>query len=755
MDRGFRAALERVLLMVGCLLSIPAIVDAQDDAAPPEPAADLAAPLPVDPSRSPLASDPKSADELLEATLLMVDIARLDLAELYLNKLLAETLDDETLLALRDKYGAAAFLKLARIDQLNPGAAKLLDLSNAAAIKQANDPERIARLIADLHEELEARAVAEAELISLGTPVVPGLLAVLVDPVREKEHDAVLESILLIGQRAVPPLLGALTAPTAASTFRGHVITLLGQLEARAAVPYLWHPAQAPDESEDVRLAARNALARILGVTAETVGRLATEGTVARMLDDVREDFRHQHAWKTDENGKVSLWLWNAQQGTVAVRLLSPDEASDIVGLRLAREALSLAPDLRSTQVMYLALFLAADTRRIGFNRPLPEGPGTAHDTALAAGSEVALDVVAEALSSQRPAVAVAALKVFSEIGTLAQLQLAGGRKSVVVSAMDDPDPRVQFAAASAILQIDPTTPFRGAVRVVEILKRALVSDGRVHAVVGEVLPDRGAMIGGILREMGYEPLVFNSGREAFAAAAGRSDVELVVLHPNLIRWPLTETLANLRADSRTASIPIVIHGPSDLTRKMERKAHNYRLVAFSSAAETTSDFDRQLTPLLRQIKQVSMNAQERSAQRAAAAAWLAHIAQGRRTRIFDIRPAEPELVNLLNDEDLAPHALECLGEIATRTSQQRLAVVALDSQAPLDLRRSAAYKLAFHIQRFGLTLTKDEIAGLHKVWEAGREPAELRTAVGSVIGSLKPDATLAGKRLQQQSGKK
>ncbi len=752
MDRGFRGALER-LLLAGCLLGVPAIAPAQDDAAPAaEEPAEPAAPLPVDPSRTPLAADPKSPEELFEATLMMVDIARFDLAEIYLTKLLSESLDDELLLALREKYGVAAFLKLASVKRLNPGAEKLLDLSNAAAIKQANDPVRIARLIRDLGGDPEQRAVAEAELISLGAPVVPGLLAVLTDPVRADKHETVMEAILLIRERAIPPLIGALTAPDA--IFRSHVITMLGQLQASAAVPYLWHPAQAPDETEDVRLAARNALSQILGVNLETVGRLATEGVVARILDSAREHFRNSHVWKTNGAGKVALWWWSAPQGTVALRMVSPEEASDLVGLRLAREALSLAPQLRATQVMYLGFAFATDVRRAGFDRPLPEGPGTAHDTALAAGSEVIVDVIAEAVNSQRPAVAVAGLKVFSQIGTLAQLQLGGTQKSVIISALDYPDPRVQFAAASTILQIDPPKPFRGAARVVDVLKRALVTDGRAHAVIGEVSPDRGAMIGGILRELGYEPLVYSSGREAFAAAASRTDVELIVLHPNLIRWALSETLANLRGDSRTASIPIVIHGPSSLAPKMERKAQTLRLVAYSSAAETTSDFDRQLTPLLRQIKSTSMTVQERRAQRAAAAAWFAHIAQGRRTRIFDITVAEPELVNILEDEELAAYGLDALGEIPTRTSQQRMADVVLDIQAPLDLRRTAAYKLAFHLQRFGLMLSKSAIDGLHKVWEGSREPAELRTAVGSVIGSFKPDATLAGKRLKQQSAK-
>jgi hypothetical protein len=138
-------------------------------------------------------------------------------------------------------------------------------------------------------------------------------------------------------------------------------------------------------------------------------------------------------------------------------------------------------------------------------------------------------------------------------------------------------------------------------------------------------------------------------------------------------------------------------------------------------------------------------------AQRATAAAWLAHIAQGRRTKIFDIRPAEPELTELLSDEKLAPQALEVLGEIPTRTCQQTIADLVLNTQADVDLRRLAAIKLAFHIQRFGLVVPKSTIDGLHKVWQNVREVADLRTAVGGVIGSLKPDAELAGKRLKQQ----
>ncbi len=301
------------------------------------------------------------------------------------------------------------------------------------------------------------------------------------------------------------------------------------------------------------------------------VERLGTDGTVARLLKSAREHFRHEHDWKTA--GKVQLWSWSNKTGALVARQVEPDEASDIAAFKFAREAQALAPQLRSAQVLYLCLAFASDIRRTGFDKPLPTGPGTAHDVALSVGSDVAVDVIAEAFNSTRPAVAAAAFKVFSQTGTLTQMHLSGARRSPVVLGLDYPDPRVQFAAASAILQIDPPSSFRGSQRVVDILKRALQTDGRPHAVIGEVSTDRGAMIGGIMRELGYESLVFTSGREVFTAAADRSDVELIVLHPNMVRWPLSETLANLRADARTAKIPVIIHGPAQLTEKLQTQA--------------------------------------------------------------------------------------------------------------------------------------------------------------------------------------
>jgi CheY-like chemotaxis protein len=265
---------------------------------------------------------------------------------------------------------------------------------------------------------------------------------------------------------------------------------------------------------------------------------------------------------------------------------------------------------------------------------------------------------------------------------------------------------------------------------------------------VGEVSTQRAALVVGILQDLGYEAIAFASGRELFVEAARRSDVDLIVLHPNMIRWPLSETLANLRADSRTGGIPIVIHGPAGLRDKMRHHERVLRLVSFASEAQSTADFELQVEPFLRQIKTPPMDSAQRARHREAAIDWLAHIAQGRRTRIFDLSHAEAPLIEALVDPSLAARAIDAVVELASAESQEALFRVAVAQEAAPEVRESAALKLAFHIQRYGLLLKARQLEELHRAWRNEREPAALRTALAGVIGSLKPDAALVGKRL-------
>lgn len=750
MGREFRRRLAAQSLLA-CMLWAPALVVAQ--VTPPPPAAGLGA---EDPGRtqrdasfrerSPLASDPKTPEDLLEATQLMVDIARPDLAKVYFDKLLTFDLDDAALLALRDRFGAGTLLRLAAVPELADGARKLIDRSNTAAMKRANDPARVSDLLRRLEGPREQQAVAEVELQSLGVHAVPTLLQILADDMLKDLHENAMVNLVRAGDPAVPMLVAALDASS--PMFRANVITVLGHIRSQRAAPYLWYSATSGNEQPSVRSAARQALGRIYNTNEAGVERLAGQGMAAKLLKLAREHYRREVPWP-DANGDVTVWTWRDDTRTVEPRHVSTVQASDAAGLIFARQALALAPERADVQTLYLSLALAADLDREGIHKPLPTGPGTAHDLALSVGADVVAQVLSEALASGRASTAIAALKVLEQVGTTSQVVGPAGKKPMV-AALDYPDPAVQFAAASAILQLDPQQSFRGSTRVVEVLKRAVGASGKPHAVVGEIVPERGAQIGGFLRELGFEPVVCLTGRDAFEAAASRADVGLIVLHPGIIRWALTDTLANLRADSRTAGIPIVLHSPERVLSKLNAQTRNFRQVSLITLAQSTEDFELQLKAMLAQARTPVQTPEQQAAQRVAALGWLAHIAQGRRTKIFDLSGSESVLSEALLDAQLAPTALETLGELASREAQARIADVALDPQAAADLRAQAALKLSFHIQRFGLLLPNAKIEALHEVWRDGGTPAELRTALGGTIGSLKPNATLVGKRLRE-----
>jgi hypothetical protein len=77
------------------------------------------------------------------------------------------------------------------------------------------------------------------------------------------------------------------------------------------------------------------------------------------------------------------------------------------------------------------------------------------------------------------------------------------------------------------------------------------------------------------------------------------------------------------------------------------------------------------------------------------------------------------------------------------------LAEVASNPQLDPALRQAAGLQLGFHIQRFGLLLTKDEVGAVHEAWVSADNPA-IKAALASVMGTLRPNQALVGERLRQ-----
>lgn len=696
---------------------------------------------------SPLLKEPRTPEELFDAVDLMVRLARPRLARRYFEQFMQTNPGNDVLLRIRDKHGPAIFLRLAQMQELRPLSTELLERVNEAFRQQGTDPARLDRLIDDLSRGAQQREVALLALRSGGAMVVPRLLQRINDPADARQRDLLLYTLTRLGPAVVPPLVAAIDAPR--ESMRSVALEALGWIGSDDAVPYLWHPAFAPSEPAGVQAAARQALVRILRSSAEEVEAVSAYGVSRELQRVARLHLARRFAWETEENtGLVSLWSWSPQADTVALSQVSRETASLHVGSRLARQALELAPERAEAQALFLALALAYEWHRAGADKPLPVGPGTAHDVALSSGSAVVREALRAAIANAHASAARACLQVLGQIGSRSLLESVEGQRSPLVSALNFPDPWVQFTAADVVLQLEPERRFRGNRRVVEILARTLRDDGVRRAVVVDVNTDRATRVAGLLGQLGYDSLVAPTGQQGFLTAAERMDVELVVLELNTIRWPLSQTVANFRADARTAAIPIAIIGEPERRSAVERLVSEDPLTTYVIRSATSENLGTQLDPFLAATRTAVPTAAQRSGMRIRAMAWFERIATGQRTDVFDLSPAESVLVDAINEPDLAEQALVALGAIPSASVQSVFQQTVVNASRPIETRGTAALQLAFHIQRFGLLLSDGQVRELQALLQSSPDPA-FRTALTGVLGSLKPNAAAVDSRLK------
>lgn len=700
------------------------------------------------PEESPLLAEPTTPEAAFDAVVLMIDLGRQSLARRYLDLVMKFNPDDTAILKMRDKHGPAIFLKLAHIKALQPQSLTLMKQMSAAFRKNAFDPARLDQLIADLTLSPQKREVAISQLRGAGPVIVPRLLSHLKDEKLDTQRHILLYTLTRLGKQNIPALLGALETPD--MQLRSIIIESFGWLEATEAIPYLWYPAFAPESPTGVRVSAREALSRILFGTKGRIADVSAAGAVSQLVRIARIHFRNDYNWQRDDNGNVPFWNIDTKSGQLEAQPLDAIRASLITGSRFARQALSLAPENQDVQALLLGFMLAADVHSAGWDRPLPTGEGTAHDLALTAGADVVNRVLAIGMDEGNLASAWAALQVLGQVGTRHQLYHNNSVRSPLVSALNYPDPRVQFAASSVILQFDPEKPFRGARRVVEIMVRALSDSGKAHAVIVDSDETHAAKTAAIFNELGYESHIAPTGQAGFRTAIERGDVELIVLRPNTIRWGISQTIANLRADARTGRIPVVIYGAESLQYNVKGLTQRYPLTTSIVEGTTSEHAGRYLRQFLAKRTTPQLTAPQRGEMRRAAVYWLAHIADGRRTDIFKITDAAAALFAATNRPELAEDAIYTLSLIGTNSTQQRLKDIAVNANVDVKVQTLAATQLAFHIQRFGLTLDDNEIGEVRASWQSVSDP-ELKTAFASVIGSLKPSPQRVTERLRRQ----
>ncbi len=405
--------------------------------------------------------------------------------------------------------------------------------------------------------------------------------------------------------------------------------------------------------------------------------------------------------------------------------------------MKLARHALEIAPADRRGQATLLETALERD-------------PNGAASEALAAGPVVLGEVTRQAIADGRVVPAIAAVTALGQVTDRNALG-DGTRPGALIEALDAPDRRVQFAAARALVGLDPRRPFPGSSRVVPTLARFVAAGPAPRAVVIDGNADRASLVVGFLKGLGYDAQTAATGELGFRMAAESADVELIAIDPDLVQghWRLVDTLANLRSDPQTAGIPTFIYGPLYLHDRLTPLLGSFPEVRLLVTPTRTDLFQGEVARGLAGLRARPLSADERAAYAKEAAALLARVAS-RPGGPFEaeLTQAAPALLSALNNPLTAPDAVKALAEVPRADAQRALADVLLNPANPPGLRLAAAEGLARSLRRSGPLLAAEQEAQLASTLDQTDEPI-LRTALSTVIGALKPKAASSGRRLQ------
>ena len=510
---------------------------------------------------------PATPERQIAAATITQQLDRFDDARAFLRQLIDRQLTDNELRSLRQKLGAATFLNLSIDARMQPEARELLRLINAASQAEAPTAEQLQSLVQDLGQPGAKATDAVSSLLSAGDAAVPALLAADPQTVAGRVATDLLESR---ARNFRGGLLAQMESSDAATRLR--ILRLLGSTaDARIALRLLrWQfsPGGDPAVSE----ASRSAIRRLHSSLPDAT----TAADAADLL-----------------SGKASELI--CQSGERFSRLDESAAIRELIGMNPRAEALAKA-------ALLLQDALAIDpsnvaTRRMAFVAQCAAADTSMGEAATAAADKLPEEILAAldtALELNHPAAAIELLRGLSRVSA-GQLDLTvAGR--VLRASLNSPDPRVRLLAGRLVNDQLPVEVSQSAVS--RTLSSVAGGSSRPEVVIAGADSSESGVLRAVLEDAGYTVAQAPTGVEGFELAVSQMNCELFIVSAETWYWPLTTTVANLRADVRTRHTPIIVIGSSRFEPRVMSLAANYDGVRFITApvgAETLQTATQQI----------------------------------------------------------------------------------------------------------------------------------------------------------------
>lgn len=517
---------------------------------------------------------PRSVEDLLEATLMAADAdAVADAVDFYRQFLAAvekAAAPKKDLLAdLGDRFDPGALRRLERtLAPYETDAANVLGAMQDLARQRRRDPGRLAAAAAALRDpERQVRLAAADQLARSGLAALPQLVDLLQTDdapghrargiarglIHDLGHDGHQALLAWLGSSDVAHWPGVIAGLTAA-----------GDEHAE----YLLAPALAADLPPAVRNAAADALAA-LGLSPDLDGARAT---LAGRLDATLTQEALPNATSPADK-TVGWFVWNDERATPEWRVIPTRLARAQTAIHLARDLEALAPvdpeQVRLVLVARLETLASIVGDRADGLEAIPPAQLQAVLTGPA-GFDVAtvaevLDeaarrgLTAAATAAARALRVAAAVTVRESDGASNRDPLPPAARAALMRAVTAPDAALAFEAARTLALCAGDPPYAGSSLVMKTLLHAATATGVDRAIVAH--PDQAIVeelsLG--LARQGYFPVRVRNGREAVRVARESADTVLVVLAARLGIPSALETTQFLQRGSDRAAPPVLV----------------------------------------------------------------------------------------------------------------------------------------------------------------------------------------------------
>ncbi len=682
-----------------------------------------------------LGSNPTAPADLFRTAQTLVQAGRPELAKGFLAKLLAAKLDDGQWIALVDEFHTPAFTELASRSELRPECEDLVQAALGAVNRRLQDPARLAQQIKQLQDPLpDVRAQAMKNLQGAHEVAVSALIAVLADPTRASEHPVVRSALAAMRGDAIDPLAEILDR--ADPDLMIQAIDALAEMKAAKATAYIMAPALSEDSDVKVRGPARAALVRLLGT-------LPSKAQAAQQVNELaRSYFAGKESMRTDFDGRVTLWSWDADAKQCVSRNCSLEDASRVMAARLARNARSLAPENRQAQILATAAALEQTVFENGLDKRLDFSKNATIREAATLDPRIIEGVLGFALAENHPASARAAAEILGRIGKSQSLLRSSGEPSPLVRAVRSPDRRLRMAAVEAIARLQPNAPFAGSSHVLEALTYSAATTGMRRALMVSPNSETLEQWIGILKFRKIESDTATSGRDALQMALRCPDYELVAIDMATQGPPAEEIVQQLRRDYRTAGLRVALVARAGFFERGERVAGNDSL---SRSFARPHDFETarsQWTQLMAVASPGFVGPLERLDMAARSLSCLATLASTS-SKIYDLRRAQDAVINGLLVPGLAGRIAAVLANVGTFESQRSLLDLASRKVEPLTDRQAAAFAFNINVRKFGLLVDEATIGMQYRRYQqSSTQDRATQQLLASILDAIESRAT-------------